>query len=105
MKLYDVLEQITRVMTAINAGTYDGPMPIDGMITIARAGLQAYQYRFTADKTRRLGYRLEGRRWMDGTEQTPTSGTETGYVGWARWSASFGFTPDSVLADDWRFVP
>ncbi len=75
-------------------------------VTIARAseGPHAYQVRFTPDKERSRGYAIEGRRWMDGTEVTPTRGTESAYVGWARWSNFFGWGPESVLADDWTIL-
>lgn len=79
-------------------------------VTIARADEHAYQVRFTPDKDAPRGFRMEGRRWCDGGDKTPTRGTTrlledgTPYVGWARWSTHLGFGIEAVLADDWRFV-
>jgi len=95
MTLHEILTETLRLLGDIGCAG----------VTIARAGEHAYQVRFTPDKSCQRGYRVEGRRWMDGTEITPTRGTEKAYVGWARWSTHLGFGVDAVLADDWRFVP
>lgn len=73
-------------------------------VTIARDGEHAYQIRFTPDRASTRGWRSEGRRWMDGTEKTPTRGTAHGHVGWAHWSTHLGWQVDAVLADDWRIL-
>jgi hypothetical protein len=79
-------------------------LDIDRDVVITRGAGHAYQVRFSTDVSIKRGYRLEGRRWMDGTERTPTTGTERAYVGWARWSGFMGFGVDGVLADDWRIL-
>jgi hypothetical protein len=39
---------------------------------------------------------------MDGAN--PKREHERGITGWSRWSNFLGFSVESVLADDWRFV-
>jgi hypothetical protein len=59
---------------------------------------EAYQFRIYPDG------KLEGRRWIDQSgkfDGAAVAGTARGFVGWSRWSASFGFSVESVLASDW----
>jgi hypothetical protein len=99
MMLHEILIQVLKLVDDINynGAKYD-------LVTISRADEHAYQVRFAPDKSVKRGYRVEGRRWMDGTERTPTSGTERAYVGWARWSGFMGFGVDAVIATDWKIL-
>lgn len=94
MTLPEVLREVMRMLGDIGCDHVD----------IAREGANAYQYRFTPDRELDRGYRLEGRRWLDGSEEPPPRGASRGYVGWSRWSTSFGFSPEGALADDWRLL-
>ena len=94
MTLPEVLREVMRLLGDIGCAHVD----------IARSDEHAYQYRFSPDRELDRGYRLEGRRWMDGSEETPSRGTSRGYVGWSRWSTSFGFSPEGALAEDWRLL-
>jgi hypothetical protein len=95
MMLHEVLRDVMHLLTE---HTLLQP------ITIARAGEHAYQTRFEPDKSRKRGWRSEGRRWMDGSETTPTRGTKHGYTGWAMWSTHLGWQVEAILADDWRIL-
>lgn len=94
MMLHDILAKVLKLVGDIGCDH----------VTICREGQFAYQIRFTPDKSVKRGYLLEGRRWMDGTERTPTSGTERAFVGWARWSGFMGFGVDAVIATDWKIL-
>jgi hypothetical protein len=47
---------------------------------------------------------IDGRLWLDGTQETPTRGTRKGYIGWALWSGFGGFSVRDVLSHDWRII-